>query len=292
MGGASVSSLTGFAVEELAAGLDFVRSKIGSFSPRCGLVLGSGWGDVADLFSAEYRISYSEIPGMGATSVSGHSGTLRCGEFAGVATMVFEGRRHWYEGAGMTPVLLPIYLLYSLGAEAVVLTNAVGGVAPGLQLGELVVVCDHINLMGVDPLIGSPSDFWPVRFPDLTRLYDPEIRKELCEAATRANHRVQEGVYCARSGPAYETPAEIKMATRLGASTIGMSVVPEAIAAQAAEMRVMAVSCVTNLAAGISPDPLSHAEVKETTKHAMPGIKKTFEEFWPRLAELLGQRAE
>ena len=253
--------------------------------PVAALVCGSGWNDLEAIFSIRETITYDEIPGLGATGVEGHAGQLSWAELGGVETFLFQGRRHFYEGVGWTPIAIPIHLAKSCGASSVLLTNAAGGITDSFSAGDLMIIKDHINFMPGNPLIGPHNESWGPRFPDQSNLYHPTLRTSLREAAETIGHSVQEGVYVALSGPTFETPAEIEALRTLGADAVGMSTVPEAILANAAGMRVAALSCISNLAAGVSPDPLSHEEVAETAAEAMPRMRAIIEAFWPKLAE-------
>jgi purine-nucleoside phosphorylase len=253
--------------------------------PAAALVCGSGWNDLGEIFNLRETMSYDQIPGLGATGVEGHAGQLSWAELGGVETFLFQGRRHFYEGVGWTPIAIPVHLAKSLGASSLFLTNAAGGINESYAAGDLMIVSDHLNFMPGNPLIGSHDASWGPRFPDQSNLYDASLRGSLREAADTCGHSIQEGVYVALSGPTFETPAEIKAFRTLGADAVGMSTIPEAILANAAGMRVAALSCISNLAAGVSPDPLSHEEVAETAAVAMPRMQAIIEAFWPTLAK-------
>jgi purine-nucleoside phosphorylase len=253
--------------------------------PVAALVCGSGWNDLEAIFSIRETITYDQIPGLGATGVEGHAGQLSWAELGGVETFLFQGRRHFYEGIGWTPIAIPIHLAKSCGASSVLLTNAAGGITDSFSAGDLMIIRDHLNFMPGNPLIGPHNESWGPRFPDQSNLYHPTLRTSLREAAETIGHPVQEGVYVALPGPTFETPAEIQAFRTLGADAVGMSTVPEAILANAAGMRVAALSCISNLAAGVSPDPLSHEEVAKTAAEAMPRMRAMIEAFWPKLAE-------
>lgn len=254
-------------------------------APACGLILGSGWSDVAEAFEIKDTMTYISIPGLGAPGVAGHSGRLVWCEHAGVETFVFQGRRHWYEGVGWTPIALPVYALKKLGAGTVVATNAAGGIRKDLKPGDLMILRDHINHMGSHPLIGPHNETWGTRFADQTYLYNPALRALLHKAADQCGVDVTEGVYLAGSGPTYETPAEVRACQAMGADAVGMSTVPEATLANAAGLRVVGVSCITNFAAGILDQPLTHKEVTAATQVAMPRMKTLLLEFWKLLAD-------
>jgi purine-nucleoside phosphorylase len=232
--------------------------------PRMAIVLGSGLGPLADKVDSATVIPYSEIPGFPSPSVPGHEGRLVLGTLAGIVVAVLQGRCHYYEGHPMADVVRPVRVLRSLGARDLLVTNAAGGINESFRPGDLMLISDHLNLMGVNPLRGPNIPDLGPRFPDMTRAYDNELRQLVRNAAASRRVPLREGVYAALSGPSYETPAEIRMLRALGADAVGMSTVPEVIVARHMGMRVVGISCVTNLAAGISDQPLSHREVQET----------------------------
>lgn len=268
----------------LEKALAFVRREWPNAQPEIGLILGSGWSDVVGGFHIASTLPYEDIPGLGKTGVAGHAGRLVLAESAGLETLIFQGRRHFYEGVGWTPIALPIFLLKSLGAKAVLITNAAGGIRADLKPGSLMIIEDHINFMGANPLAGPHDAFWGPRFPDQTEVYDITLRRLLMLAGRDAGEELARGVYLADSGPAYETPAEIRAFRALGADAVGMSTVPEAMLAKACGLRVAGLSCITNSAAGISASPLSHEEVTETTRRAMGRMKTVVLNFWREVA--------
>ena len=250
--------------------------------PQCGIILGSGWGEAVSDFDG-VEVSYSDLPGLGSTGVTGHAGKIRHVLIDGMELFIFQGRRHWYEGAGWTPVILPVYLLHAFGADTVLLTNAAGGIRSNLPPGSLMVIEDHINMLGSNPLIGSHNPRLGTRFPDQSEVYNAELRHLLMSAGADGA-----GTYIATMGPTFETPAEIKLFTAMGADAVGMSTVPEAIVANALEMRVAGLSCICNWAAGISPVKLTHEDVNETAAKAMPRMKKLITTFLKELANVSG----
>lgn len=268
---------------QLEKAAKFVRGKWKDAKPECGLILGSGWGQVVDAFNIFKSMPYEEIPGLGKTGVVGHSGRLVWGESAGVETMIFQGRRHFYEGVGWTPIALPVFLLKTFGAAKVMITNAAGGIRDDLTPGKLMIIDDHINNMGTNALIGPHSSFWGPRFPDQSEAYDGQLRKLLERAGKKVKVDLAHGVYMAGTGPTYETPAEIRAYRAVGADAVGMSTVPEAMLAKAAGLRVVGLSCITNAAAGISKNPLTHEEVTQTTQETMPKMKSVILQFWKEL---------
>jgi purine-nucleoside phosphorylase len=250
-----------------------VREKLGLASVHNAMILGSGWGDIAEAFTLLHEIPYEEIPAMGATGVVGHKGRLLLVESGTQHTLLFQGRRHWYEGLGWTPVALPVYIARRMGATNLLLTNAAGGINPDHKPGDLMVITDHINCMGVNPLTGPHHEIWGPRFPDQSTVYERQLQEHFKASAHAIGQQLHQGVYLATSGPIYETPAEIRMFRMLGADAVGMSTVPEAVLASAAGMRVGAISCITNLAAGVCNAPLGHEDVLAATRKAMPAMK-------------------
>lgn len=236
----------------------------GSFTPEVGIVLGSGLGDYADTAADRTVIPYADIPHFKRVSVAGHAGRLVLGQIAGKNVAILQGRYHYYEGHHIRDVVFPVRVLAGLGIQKLLLTNAAGGINRNLEPGDLMIIRDHLNLMGTNPLRGTNEDRLGTRFPDMSRAYDPEMRRIIAEGMRALGMPVKTGVYVALTGPSYETPAEIKMFSVLGADAVGMSTVPEVIAARHMGVKVAAISCISNLAAGISDQPLSHQEVTET----------------------------
>jgi purine-nucleoside phosphorylase len=267
----------------LDAAVAALRQQWPDAQPKCGIILGSGWSEAVENFKGQ-EIGYTEIPGLGSTGVAGHAGKLRHVLINGMEVFIFQGRRHWYEGEGWTPVILPVYLLHAFGADSVLLTNAAGGIRADLPPGSLMVIEDHINMLGSNPLIGPHHPRLGTRFPDQTEVYDKELRSMLMKAGADAA-----GTYVATMGPTFETPAEIKLFKVLGADAVGMSTVPEAIVANALEMRVAGLSCICNWAAGISPVKLTHEDVNRTAAQAMPRMKQLIATFLKELAHESGQ---
>lgn len=254
--------------EQINEAVNCIKEKIGSEPPKVGIVLGSGLGDFVEKISNPQSISYENIPHFHKTTVKGHQGQIVVGNIGSTKVLVFQGRFHRYEGHPLSNVVLPVRVLAGLGAKNLILTNASGGINSEYQPGELVCITDHINLTGDSPLIGKNDERLGVRFPDMTEAYNKELSALLHEAASELSIELKAGVYAGVLGPAYETPAEINMLGILGADMVGMSTVPETIAANHAGLRVCGVSCITNLAAGISPHKLSHDEVKEVANMA------------------------
>ena len=269
---------------KLDAAADAVHAAFPNAMPSCGLILGSGWGEVVASFNVLGELPYAQIPGLGKTGVIGHAGKLLWAECAGIQTLIFQGRRHFYEGEGWTPVAIPPFILESFDVRTAILSNAAGGIRPDLKPGMLMILRDHINLVGSNPLIGPHDSTWGTRFPDQSRVYDSGLRHLIHRAGATARVPMAEGVYLAGTGPCYETPAEIRMYKTLGADAVGMSTVPEALLLSAAGIRVGAISCITNLAAGIGSAPLSHEEVTAATKLAMPVMTSVIANIWKEFA--------
>ncbi|MFH2005023.1 MAG: purine-nucleoside phosphorylase [bacterium] len=241
-----------------------LRKRFGDKQPRVGLILGSGLGSFAETLKDKVVVPYGEIPAFPTSSVKGHAGQLVLGRVGETWVLVMQGRVHYYEGYDMDTVVFPSRVLVSLGCRILVITNAAGGINAEYAAGDLVLLYDHLNLMGANPLRGPNHDSLGTRFPDLSEAYDKSLRALAKEVARRENVELKSGIYAALSGPTYETPAEIRMLRTLGADLVGMSTVPEVIAANHMGARVLGISCVTNLAAGISPVKLSHEEVADT----------------------------
>jgi len=253
-----------------AAQLVFQRT---SHRPKIGLVLGSGLGAFADSLSEATRVPYSDIPSFPQSTAIGHAGRMVLGKAGDVPVAAMQGRVHKYEGYSAQEVAFPIRVFARMGIKSVILTNAAGGINLSYSQGALVLIRDHINLQGANPLVGSNDERFGVRFPDMTHTYSREYRQIARDEAAKLNITLHEGVYAALLGPSYETPAEIEYLRRIGADLVGMSTVAEVIAARHMGLNVLAMSCVTNMAAGILDQPLSHAEVMETGER----VKSTFE---------------
>jgi purine-nucleoside phosphorylase len=241
-----------------------LRDRIEERQPRAAFVLGSALGGFADRCEAAISVPYEDVPHVRTPTAAGHAGQFVSGTVEGLEVLVLSGRLHYYEGYALEDVTFPIRLVAALGIETVVLTNASGGVDPSFAAGDLMIIEDHVNLTGTNPLLGPNDDRLGTRFPDMTNLYDPELRTILGEVADACGVAVRRGVYAGLSGPSYETPAEVRMLAVLGAHAVGMSTVPEAIVARHAGLRVAGISCITNAAAGHSGSPLSHTEVMAT----------------------------
>lgn len=254
--------------QKIQEAANFIKSKT-SITPKVGIVLGSGLGVYVDQIENKTIIPYTDIPHFHATSVAGHDGRLVLGQVKGVDVAVYQGRFHVYEGHQLDDVVLPSRVLSLLGAKYLLLTNAAGGINSAYVPGDLVCIKDHINLTGRNPLVGKNIDELGPRFPDMTETYNLELQELMVASAKELDFELPRGVYAAMLGPTYETPAEIGMLKIIGSDMVGMSTVPEAIAAHHAGLKVGGISCITNLAAGISPEKLDHDDVKEVAKLAM-----------------------
>lgn len=241
--------------------VDYIRTYTDNFIPEIGIVLGSGLGDFAEN-NQEYVIPYEQIPRFQYhTNIDGHKGKLVFANIAGRKVVIMQGRIHYYEGYSMEQVTYPIKVMRALGVSTLILTNAAGIVNKSFRPGDLMVITDHINFMGVNPLIDKENVKFGVRFPDMSEAYNKNLIKIVDAAGRLLNINLRHGVYMATSGPSYETPAEIKMARAIGADAIGMSTVPEAIVANSCDMKVIGLSCLTNYASGVSDKKLNHGEV-------------------------------
>lgn len=272
--------------ERLDESIAAIRKHAGDLEPKVGLILGSGLGAFADRFEDSVAIDYGDIPHFHPSGVKGHAGRLVLGKAGDVSCVAMQGRIHYYEGHPMATVTFPIRTLIRLGADTVIITNSAGGIADRLRVGDLMLIRDHLNLFGANPLRGWNDDTLGPRFPDLSEAYSSSLRALAVRAGERAGIALNEGVYAGLAGPSYETPAEIEMLRRLGGDAVGMSTVPEVIAANHMGARVLGISCITNLAAGAGP-LLSHEDVTETTKR----VEKTFVELLTRILKELAAEA-
>ncbi|MEZ5427689.1 MAG: purine-nucleoside phosphorylase [Pyrinomonadaceae bacterium] len=281
---------------------EFIRSKYAG-DLRVALVLGSGLGAFAEELENAVRIPYEEVPHFQRSTVEGHAGRLVLGEVSGVPVVIQQGRFHYYEGYEMSKVIFPVRVFGILGVKSLILTNAAGSVNTDYKQGKLMLIRDHINLMGVNPLRGEHDDRFGERFPDMTEIYSLRYQEIAIAAAKEmaAEHAAQEqqrtgkevrpkrllrrGVYCGLSGPSYETPAEIRMLRLLGADAVGMSTVPESIAARQIGIKVLGISCITNMAAGISDESINHEEVMETGAKVAGTFKELLRRIIPRLGD-------
>jgi len=253
-------------VREAAA---YIANKT-ALRPQVGLILGSGLGGLAEEIEDATILPYGDIPHFPQSTVPGHKGRLVIGRLAGAPVVAMQGRFHYYEGYSMEQVVRPVRVMAQLGVKTLIVTNAAGGVNESFSPGDLMLIVDHINLFGTNPLIGPNEEAFGPRFPDMTEAYDKRLRALALQAAEELGIRLQQGVYMGLSGPTYETPAEIRAFRMLGADAVGMSTVPEVIAARHLGLRVLGISCVTNMAAGILPEPLSHEDVVRVSAEVGP----------------------
>ncbi|MBZ5750424.1 purine-nucleoside phosphorylase [Metabacillus rhizolycopersici] len=244
---------------------NYVKVKFND-TPKVGLILGSGLGVLADEIEQSVKIPYDEIPNFPVSTVEGHAGQLVFGTLKGAKVVAMQGRFHFYEGYSLDKVTAPVRVMKELGVETLIVTNAAGGINESFEAGDLMLITDHINNMGANPLIGPNDSNIGVRFPDMSESYNLNLREMAKSSANELNIKLQEGVYVGNTGPSYETPAEIRALRTLGGDAVGMSTVPEVIVAKHAGLNVLGISCISNMAAGILNQPLSHDEVIETTE--------------------------
>jgi len=262
-----------------------IRSRI-SVEPRIALVLGSGLGGFADDFEEAVGIPYEDIPGFVRSTAQGHAGRLVIGKIGSVPVLAMQGRVHYYEGYSLEEVTFPVRTFGLLGCKTLVLTNAAGGINVQLTQGALMVISDHLNLMGVNPLRGPNDERFGPRFPDMSAVYSHELQELVIDEAKAIGVEVRRGIYGALSGPSYETPSEIHLLRNLGADAVGMSTVPEAIVARHMGLEVLGISCITNMAAGISDAPINHEEVMETGNR----VRETFADLLRRVISAINSR--
>ncbi len=252
--------------------IKFIREKIGGFIPEIGIILGSGLGELADEYS-QISIPYNEIPGFIKSNVQGHKGRLVFAEISGKKVVMMQGRNHFYEGHSMQEITYPVRVMKKLGVKTLILTNAAGAVNETFIPSDLMIIKDHINCMGSNPLIGPNDSEFGERFPDMSEVYKKNLIAIAKKSASDLGIDIKEGVYLANIGPCYETPAEINMARLLGADAVGMSTVPEAIVANYCGLNVIGISCISNIASAHDRDKLSHSEVIDTTNKSKEKFK-------------------
>ena len=269
--------------DAISAAAAAIAGRHGTEFPKTVLILGSGLGKFGGLIRTKTAIPYSAIPGFPVSTVPGHTGQLLIGEAAGVPVACMQGRLHVYEGHPIQQIALPIRAYRALGAKTLVVTNAAGGLRKDLGPGSLMIISDHINFSGLNPLVGPNDEAVGPRFPDLSAAYDPQLRQKLASAASLERIDVAAGVYLFTIGPSFETPAEIRMFSRLGADAVGMSTVPEAIAANHAGMRVVGLSLITNYAAGVGDQPITHAETLAVGEQSFERMSRLLLRFLPMI---------
>ncbi len=257
--------------------VEFIKSKIGDFVPQIGIILGSGLGELADEY-CDIAIPYSDIPGFQVSTVKGHKGRLVFAKISGKNVVMMQGRFHFYEGHPIRQVAFPVKVMKKLGVESLIITNAAGGVNPNFHPSDLMIITDHINAMGVNPLVGANDDSMGERFPDMSEVYNNEYIELVHKIGDRLGIDLQEGVYMALPGASYETPAEVRMARIMGADAIGMSTVPEAIVANWAGMKIIGLSCICNSAAGVNSVVVTHQDVIRAANTAKDKFKALVKE--------------
>ena len=271
--------MRGFMLKET---VEYIKSKVNDYKPEIGIILGSGLGELADEY-CDYALEYNQIPGFIQSSIEGHKGKLVFAEICGKHVVMMQGRLHYYEGHSIDKVVYPIKVLKKLGIKTIIITNAAGGVNPSFQPSDLMIITDHINYMGINPLIGPNDNSMGERFPDMSEIYTPKYVELVKKIGNELGIELQEGIYMAFSGPTYETPAEVKMARIIGADAVGMSTVPEAITASWAGIKVIGISCICNSAAGVGMSHLSHEEVIKAAGKAKDKLKKLVKEVIKRI---------
>ena len=259
--------------KRIMACLECIQKKV-NFQPKVALVLGSGLGDYGDNIDIRYRVDYAEIDNFPISTVEGHQGRFLFGYIKDVPVVVMQGRIHYYEGYSMSDVVLPIRLMHLMGAEILMLTNSSGGLNPDFVPGDLMMITDQISTFVPSPLIGKNNDELGTRFPDMTHIYDRSLQKMIRDAAKDMDFSLKEGIYIQFTGPNYESPAEVRMARLLGADAVAMSTACEAVAAKHMGMKICGISCISNMAAGITGQPLSHEEVKAAGERVAPIFSK------------------
>lgn len=258
-----------------------IGKRAGARQPAVAVILGSGLGGLATAIENAIRIPFADIPGFPEATVVGHEGAAIVGQIGGRDVVALSGRFHMYEGHPAALAAFPVRVFHAMGVRELFVSNAAGGISSRLAVGDLMMISDHLNLMGANPLVG-PSQAGETRFPDMTDAYDPGLRKVLRMAAETLDIPLREGVYAGLLGPSYETPSEVKMLRLLGADAVGMSTVPEVIMARALGIRVAGISCITNAAAGVTGSALSHAEVLETTRRVSGAFETLVTEYLAR----------
>lgn len=269
--------------EQIQKSASFIKEKYPK-QPKIGLILGSGLGVLADEIVEPTKIPYEQIPEFPVSTVEGHAGQLVLGTINGIEVVAMQGRFHYYEGYSFDKVTFPVRVMKELGVEMLIVTNAAGGVNNDFKPGDLMLISDHINNMGANPLIGPNDSRLGPRFPDMTDTYTKELRAMAKDVAKKLDIPVKEGVYVGNTGPTYETPAEIRFFRQVGGDAVGMSTVPEVIVARHAGIKVLGISCISNMAAGILDQPLNHEEVIETTEK----VKVNFLRFVKELVKMMG----
>lgn len=257
----------------------YIDEKLENRTPKIGLILGSGWGSIIGRVENGITVSYVEVPQMAVSTTPGHAGEWICGNIRNKCVIIMNGRLHPYEGHSLKDVVMPVYMMKELGVKTLIVTNAAGAINKSYSAGDMMIITDHINFTAHNPLTGENDDKLGTRFPDMSRAYDKELTATALQTAKKCGINVHAGIYLQSTGPSFETPAEIRMFRAMGADAVGMSTVPEVIAARHAGITVAGMSCMTNLAAGVLEQPLSHAEVLETAARVRESYRDFMEEF-------------
>lgn len=269
--------------ENVEKARDIIRGKLGNLRPKIAIVLGSGLGGLGDRMTETVKIPYRELPGFPELTVQGHAGDVIVGKLNGTEVIALKGRKHFYETHDPFPLKTMIRAMRAVGCEMLFLSNAAGSLNHEFKVGELMAIADHINYMGFSPLVGPNEDEFGPRFVPLTEAWDPQLRKTLKDAAKKISLPLHEGVYIAFRGPAFETPAEIRMARLMGADAVGMSTVPDAVIARHCGLRIVGCSCITNMGAGLSDENISHAHTLENAARVAASFERLVMEFVSRL---------
>lgn len=257
---------------------EYIRKQI-NIQPQIGIILGSGLSSVADIMEDPIIIDYNDIPNFPISTVEGHIGRFLIGKFKDKDVIIMQGRFHYYEGYELSQLVLPIRTMKLLGVSILIITNAAGGISRKFQPGDIMIIQDHINISGLNPLRGTNDNNLGPRFPDMTNAYDSKLRELIHNTASKLDMTIHEGVYAIMPGPSYETPAEIKMLASMGADAVGMSTVPEVIAAIHCGIKVVGISCITNMASGILDKPLLHEEVVATANNVESSLRNLIKHF-------------
>lgn len=265
--------------DKISLAADTLITRLAGRAPTVGIILGSGWGSIVERAKNAVEIPYSDIPGMAVSTVPGHAGIWICGNIGGKTVLIMSGRLHAYEGHELRDIVMPVYMMRKAGVGTLIVTNAAGAVNESYKAGDMMIISDHINFASLNPLRGANDDRLGTRFPDMSAAYDGELTALAASVAAECGVCAHRGVYLLTGGPSFETPAEIRAFRLLGADAVGMSTVPEVIAARHAGLRVLGLSCMTNMAAGVLPQPLSHAEVLETAER----VRGSYRDFTERL---------
>ncbi len=265
--------------DKVTSAVKYLKEKLDNRTPKIGLILGSGWGSIIGKVENGTTIPYSEVPEMAVSTTPGHAGEWICGHIGNKCVIIMNGRLHPYEGHSLRDIVMPVYMMRELGVKTLIVTNAAGAINKSYSAGDMMIITDHINFTGHNPLTGENDDRLGTRFPDMSRAYDKELTASALKTAEKCGIGVHTGIYVQSTGPSFETPAEIRMFRALGADAVGMSTVPEVIAARHAGIKVAGMSCMTNMAAGVLEQPLSHAEVLETAARVKGAYRDFMEEF-------------